>query len=103
MQERWGARAETLAAEHPAWQLEAHYLALGLSTWVCTLSPQRIIVGGGVLRHAPLLAAVRDKLSTFLNGYVRTPQIISGLNDYVVPPALGDDAGVLGAIALAQR
>jgi fructokinase len=103
MEERWGARAETLAPTHPAWELEAHYLALGLATWVCTLSPRRIIIGGGVMRHTELLPRVRAKLATLLNGYIRTPEILDRLDEYVVAPALREDAGVLGAIALAQR
>jgi fructokinase len=103
MEDRWGARAETLESTHPAWPLEAHYLALGLATWVCTLSPQRIVVGGGVMRHPQLLSMVRERLQALLNGYIRTPEVLHQLREYVVPPALGDDAGVLGAIALAQR
>lgn len=90
---RWGQPADTLPAGHPAWELEADYLALGLSNWVYTLSPERIILGGGVMRHAELLAMVRTKVATLLNGYVPGPEI--------VPPALGARAGVLGAIALA--
>ena len=72
LEERWGRRSEHLEPAHPAWALEAHYLALGLATWVCTLSPQKIIIGGGVLRHPDLLAIVREKLSSLLNGYIRT-------------------------------
>jgi fructokinase len=102
MQERWSVRAETLPVDHPAWAMEAQYLALGLATWVCTLSPQRIIVGGGVMRRPELLGLVRDRLKSILNGYIRTPQILNHLDEYVVPPALGDRAGVLGAVALAQ-
>ena len=103
MEERWGARPETLDASHAAWSLEAKYLAFGLATWVCTLSPQKIIVGGGVVRNSDLLPMVRQNLCGLLNGYVRTPQILEKMHDYVVPPALGENAGVLGAIALAQR
>jgi fructokinase len=102
MQERWGVRAETLPVDHPAWAMEAQYLALGLGTWVCTLSPQRIIVGGGVMRRPELLGLVRDRLKSILNGYIRTPQILNCLEEYVVPPSLGERAGVLGAVALAQ-
>lgn len=103
IEQRWGTSAECLEPSHPAWSLEAHYLALGLATWVCTLSPQRIILGGGVLRHPKLHAMVREKLGTLLNGYVRSQQILHRLEEYVVPPLLGEDSGVLGAIALAQH
>jgi fructokinase len=83
-----------LSAEHPAWDLEAHYLALGIANLACALSPQRIILGGGVMRRGELYPMVRAKVAALLNGYVEAPEI--------VPPELGARAGVLGAIALAQ-
>jgi len=95
LEARWGQRGETLPPDHPAWDLEAHYIALGLVTWICTLSPQRIIVGGGVMRQAHLFPRIRAKVLALLNGYIQAPDI--------VPPVLGGDAGVLGAIALAAR
>lgn len=94
MQARWGMRAESLPEWHPAWDLEARYLALGLATWVCTLSPRRIVLGGGVMRHAALFPAIRAELGRLLNGYVQAAD--------VVPPKLGERAGVLGALALAE-
>jgi len=90
---RWGRRGETLPPDHPAWDLAAQYIALGLVTWICTLSPQRIILGGGVMRQAGLIDRIRTKVPALLNGYVEAPGIVL--------PALGGDAGVLGAIALA--
>jgi fructokinase len=95
IEKRWGARGQALPENHPGWELEAHYLALGLMNWVCTLSPKRIILGGGVMRCRELLPLVRRKLKEMLNGYVPAPEIVA--------PALGDNAGVLGAIALAQQ
>jgi fructokinase len=91
---RWGKPAHLLAADHPAWDLEAEYLALGIANWTFTLSPQRIVMGGGVMLRPELLALIRAKLAPLLNGYVEMPDI--------VPPQLGARAGVLGAIALAQ-
>ncbi len=98
---RWGRRGESLPADHPAWDLEAEYLALGLVNVVCTLSPQRIVLGGGVMKAPSLLQRVRQRVLTLLGGYVAP--LAGGLDDYIVPPALGDQAGVLGAIALAQQ
>ena len=99
---RWGQPGETLPPDHPAWPLEAHYLALGLMSLTCTLAPQRLILGGGVMRQAHLFPLIRQRLLQLLNGYLQTPAILEGILDYVVPPALGDLAGVLGAIALAR-
>lgn len=103
MKVRWGIPAEQLSADHPGWQLEAHYLALGLATWVCTLSPQRIVIGGGVSRQEHLLARVRKELVRLLNGYVRARELMDAIDEYVVAPELGDRAGLLGGIVLAER
>jgi fructokinase len=92
MEDRWGQPAESLAHDHLAWPLEAEYLALGLATWVCTLSPKMIILGGGVMHRSGLLGMIQERLRELLNGYVREPAVVS--------PLLGDNAGVLGAIAL---
>jgi fructokinase len=93
IEKRWGARGEHLPAAHPAWDLEAGYLANGLSNFICTLSPRKIIVGGSVMRATPI-ELVRVKTAAVLNGYVGMPDIVA--------PELGEQAGVLGAIALVQ-
>lgn len=100
---RWGQKAETLPPDHPAWDLEAHYLALGLVNIICILSPQRIIMGGGVMDQSHLFPLVRQKVLKLLNGYVQAPEILEHIDDYIVPPGLGNRAGVLGAIALAEQ
>ena len=100
---RWGSPARDLPADHPAWTLEAHYLALGLATWVCTLSPERIVLGGGVMQQAGLLDSVRSELVRLLNGYILAPELLQNNATYVVSPQLGRCSGVLGAIALAER
>jgi fructokinase len=100
---RWGQRAETLPLDHPAWEIEAYYLAQGLVSFICTLSPQRIVLGGGVMEQAHLFPLIRRKTQELLNGYVQAPEILERIDQYIVPPKLGPRAGVLGAIALAQK
>jgi fructokinase len=100
---RWGQRAEALPADHPAWILEATYLALGLVNIITCLSPQRIILGGGVMHQAHLFPLLRRRVQELLNNYVKAPSILAKIDDYIVPPQLGDQAGVWGAIALAQQ
>ncbi|MCI0397095.1 MAG: ROK family protein [Chloroflexi bacterium] len=102
MEARWGQPAETLPADHPAWELEAHYLALALVNFICILSPQQIILGGGVMNQPQLFPLVRHKVLALLNNYIQAPAILEEIDRYVVPPGLGNRAGVLGAIALAQ-
>lgn len=100
---RWDADPRELGDDHPAWDLEAEYLALGIYAIVCVASPQRVVVGGGVMERPGLLDAVRARLVELNAGYLETPMIGDEVKRYVVAPALGDEAGVLGAIALAQR
>jgi fructokinase len=100
---RWGQRAETLGPDHPAWDRLAHDLALGLVSFVYILSPQRIIMGGGVMKQPALLPRIRREMVALLNGYAPAPAILEGIDGYVVPPGLGSRAGVLGAMALAER
>lgn len=100
VEKRWGVKGQELAPDHPAWDLEADYLAQALQSFVCTLSPQRIVMGGGVMDVPGLLPKVREKTVQYLNGYVQHPAITERIEQYIVPPALGNKAGVLGAIAL---
>ena len=102
MEKRWGRRAEELPAGHPAWDLEAHYLAVGLMNLVLTLSPKRVIMGGGVLRSGRVLPLVRSELRRLLNGYLQSHGELKDGDRFVVSPFLGDSAGVLGALALAE-
>jgi fructokinase len=99
---RWGVAGRELPPGHPAWELEARYLALGIATWVCTLSPQRIVMGGGVMQQPHLFPLIRKELACILNGYIRATEILEGLDSYVVPPVLGSRSGVLGALVLGE-
>jgi fructokinase len=101
MRRRWGRDPTELEDDAP-WELEAHYLALGLANVVCAVSPERIILGGGVSKEPRLLPLVHEQLRELLAGYFDAPELTDGIGDFVVRPGLGDRAGVLGAIALAQ-
>jgi fructokinase len=103
MAARWGRPAHELPAEHQAWTLEAHYLAQALQGFVCTLSPQRIVIGGGVMDAPLLLPRVRHELQRLLHGYIQAPELLRDIDAYVVPPQLGRRAGALGALVLAER
>jgi fructokinase len=103
LESRWGQKAETLPVDHPAWSLEAHYLALALLNFACTISPQRMVLGGGVMSQAELFPVVRREFKEILNGYIVAPEIFDHIESYIVPPGLGNRSGVLGAMALAQQ
>lgn len=100
---RWGVPAEALPADHPAWALEGHYLALACVNFICTLSPQRIILGGGVMGQSHIFPLIHQEVQALLNGYVQAPAILRQIDTYIVPPGLGSRVGVLGALALAEQ
>ena len=78
------------------------FVALGLVNIICTLSPQRIIMGGGVMEQPQLFPLIHNSVYAMLNGYIQSKQLLENMDSYIVPPGLGNRAGVLGAIALAQ-
>jgi fructokinase len=98
----WRQPAEQLPDDHPAWELEAAYIAYALVNTILQVSPRCIVVGGGVMEHRALFPAVRRKVREYLNGYVCSPIFDGSLEGYIVPPALGKRSGILGAIAMAK-
>jgi fructokinase len=99
---RWGAAADELPPGHPAWKIEAGYLAWAVTSCVYMFSPQRVILGGGVMQQEHLFPLIRSLVKKQLNGYVQSPAILDRIDEFIVPPALGNRSGVLGAVALAQ-
>ena len=100
---RWGNPAEELPLDHPAWKMEAQYLALAIHNYICTLSPNRVILGGGVMHQRHLFLLIQEQVRRLFNGYIQLPLVLEKIHQYIIPPALGDRAGVLGAIALAKQ
>jgi fructokinase len=92
---RWGLKGEDMEPDHTAWVLEAKYVSYGIANFVCTLSPERILVGGGVMRQAHLYDQINVEVGRLLGGYV-------GKIPPVTPAGLGERAGLLGALALAM-
>lgn len=103
MNKRWGQNAESLPDAHPAWDLEAEYIALALVNLIYAYSPRRIVLGGGVPEHAGLHVAVRRKVQQLINGYIQSPVVLEKIDSYILPPTLGARSGVLGAIAMAIK
>lgn len=100
---RWGQSGDLLPADHPAWELEADYIAAALVNTILLLSPRRIVLGGGVMQRTHLFPLIRQRVKALLNDYVASPVFEGDLSDYIVPPALGNRSGVLGALAMAQK
>jgi fructokinase len=100
---RWGQPGDTLPDNHPAWELEANYIAHALANVIFLLSPQRIVLGGGVMERHQLFPLIRQKVREDLNGYIASPVMTGSLNEYIVSPGLGKRSAILGAIAMAKK
>ena len=103
VEKRFGQKGETLPDDHPFWELEAGYIAQALVNFILCLSPQRIIIGGGVMQKDFMFPAVRRKTQELLGGYISHDVILNHIDEYIVLPALGGRSGVLGSIALAMN
>jgi fructokinase len=99
---RWGQRGDSLPDEHPAWDLEAGYIAYALANVIFLFSPQRIILGGGVMERLQLFPLIRQKVREILNGYIASPIFSGSLDNFIVPPGLGKRSAILGAMAMAR-
>lgn len=103
VENRWGERPRDLEGRDEVWDLEARYLAQGLRAFTYVLAPQRILLGGGLMQQDGLLALVRRYLTDELGGYMTAARLRGDLTEYVVAPELGQDAGLYGAMALAEQ
>jgi Transcriptional regulator/sugar kinase len=99
----WGKSASELPADHKAWSIEADYLAQALMQYILIVSPKRIIIGGGVMKQLQLFPMIRRRVQELLANYIDFPEFKGGIDSYIVPPALGDNAGITGALILAKK
>jgi fructokinase len=103
LEARWGRPGSQLEPGHPGWLLEAQYIALGIVNVALVASPQRIVLGGGVMQNPHLFPLIRSNFCGLLNGYLRHQSILEKIDEFIVPPQLGPEAGVLGALVLAEQ
>lgn len=102
IEERWGDKAYNLADKKEVWELESYYIAQALSDFIVTLSPEIIILGGGVMNQEHLFPLIRKKTLDQLGGYIKTKEL-EDIDNYIVPASLGGDQGIMGAIKLAME
>lgn len=91
-----------LADNDFVWELESYYIAVGLVNLMMTVSPQKIILGGGVMHQESLFPKIRKKFKELVNGYIKTPEM-EDLDNFIVPNSLDDNQGILGAFVLAKQ
>lgn len=103
IEERWGEKAFHLSDKEKVWEMEGYYIAQALMQYILILSPKKIILGGGVMNQEHVLTHVYCYLKELLNGYVSYPEVEDKMNEYIVRPGLGDNAGITGGLLLAEK
>jgi len=98
---RWSVKGSELSTDHPGWEMIAYYLAQALMNYILILSPEKMIMGGGVMKQKQLFPLIHRNLTEILNGYIQNDAILKNIEEYIVYPELGDHAGLCGALALA--
>lgn len=102
IEDRWGKKAVELADNQKVWEFESYYIAQALVDYIMILSPQKIILGGGVMHQEQILPMIRKKTLELLNGYILSSEI-EHIEDYIVLPSLDDNQGIMGAVKLAME
>jgi fructokinase len=103
IEKRWNLKGSELPADHSAWEMEAYYISQAVTGAILMLSPKKVILGGGVMHQKQLFPMIRKEVQNQLNGYVSAAEILDNIEDYIVPPGLGDNAGLCGALALGLK
>src|SRR5690349_14671810 len=103
IEKRLGVAGVMVAESDPFWNIEVDYIASALMNYILTLSPKKIVLGGGVMQRGFLFSKIRWRVRELLNGYVASKSLLEHIEDYIVPPGLGNQSGSLGAIALAMQ
>ncbi|HUE98544.1 MAG TPA: ROK family protein, partial [Anaerolineales bacterium] len=103
IEKRLGQAGAIIPANDPFWNIEADYIASALMNYILTLAPMKIVLGGGVMQREFLFPKVRGRVRELLNSYISNKSLLENIEDYIVPPGLGNQSGSLGAIALAMQ
>jgi fructokinase len=98
--QRWSNSGRELPPGHAAWELESDYLAMAMVNIITIASPEVIVLGGGIMAVEGLLDKVRSKTRDLMRGYIDSEELAGGIGRFIVAPALGRNAGVVGAFAL---
>lgn len=99
IEDRVGIKAYNLDENHEIWEMIAYYLAQAIMNYTLILSPEMIILGGGVMQQKQLIPMIRNEFEKLLSGYVLLPD----LNEYIVPCKLKGNSGITGCLLLAKE
>lgn len=103
IERRWGLKGTDLEAHHRAWEIEAYYLAQSITGTILLLSPNKVVLGGGVMHQEQLFPLIRNAVKRNLNGYISAKELGEDIDSYLTAPGLGENAGLCGALALGLR
>ena len=99
IQRRWNKPAKDLVEEKKVWELESKYIGQAVTNYILTLSPEKIILGGGVMKQEQLFSLIREEVLNKIGGYINTKELIN-IDDYIVPAKLEGRQGIMGALYL---
>lgn len=99
--DRWKEPADSLSLKTQVWEIEAYYIAQALVNYILTVSPMKIILGGGVMHQRQLFPLIRENVIYMLNDYIQTDEI-KNIENYITSAALGDKQGIMGCLKLAM-
>ncbi|WP_138420353.1 ROK family protein [Aquibacillus sediminis] len=99
IENRYNKKGQELEEVDEVWEMEAFYLAQALVNYTLILRPEKIILGGGVMKQKQLFPLIREEFANQMKQYVETPD----LNQYIIDPGLGDNAGITGCLILATE
>ena len=103
IEKRWNLKGNDIPTDHLAWSMEAFYIGQAVAGVILMLSPKKIILGGGVMDQKQLFKMIHHEVQKNLNGYVSAEAVLTNIDNYIVPPGLGDNAGLCGALALGLK
>ncbi len=96
---RWGKKGDELSAHKEVWELEAYYIAQALVNYIMIISPERIVLGGGVMHQEHIMPLIRKEVKRLMSEYIKTKQL-EDIENYIVFPSLNDNQGIMGALKL---
>lgn len=99
IEKRMSLKAYELSEEDDFWEIEAYYLAQAIYNYTLVVSPEKIILGGGVMKQNHLFSKIKIHLESLVANYIKLPKF----EEYITAPKLKDDAGIMGCLLLAEE
>lgn len=99
IEKRTNLKGNTINENNPVWELIAYYIAQALVNYTLVLSPEKIVIGGGVMKQKQLYPLIRNSFTQLMNEYIE----VENVDHFIIPPDLNDEQGILGAAVIARE